>query len=53
MTTTSRFVEEIPQDLLRKHVRAVREMVAERVEPPKPKPKKRRARKKTVVLMTS
>ncbi len=46
MTTTSRFVEEIPQDLLRKHVRAVREMVAERVEPPKPKPKKRRARKK-------
>jgi len=42
MTKTSRFLQEIPDQLLRKHVRAVREMVEEHVKPSKPKLKKRR-----------
>jgi superfamily I DNA/RNA helicase len=39
MTTTSRFLKEIPPELLKRHVRAATDMVAERVAPPKPKPK--------------
>lgn len=46
MAKTSRFLQEIPEQLLSKHVRAVREMVEERVEPPRPKPRKRVSRAK-------
>lgn len=45
MTSTSRFVAEIPEELLQKQIHAARDMMQERVEPPKPKPKKRRFRK--------
>jgi len=44
--TTSRFMKEIPDELLTKHIRAARDMVLQRIDTPKPKPKKRkRARK--------
>jgi superfamily I DNA/RNA helicase len=46
MTKTSRFIAEIPSELLNRKVRAAQDMVQERVAPPKPKPKKRRPRKK-------
>ncbi len=46
MSKTSRFLAEIPESLLNRRVRAVRSMVEERVEPPKPKPKKRPRRQK-------
>ena len=50
MTETSRFVKEIPEDLLHKRVRAARDMVEARVAPnkdqPKPKKKPRRAKPK-------
>jgi superfamily I DNA/RNA helicase len=45
MTKTSRFIQEIPESLLTQQPRAVREMVEEHVEPPKPKPKKRAFRR--------
>ena len=46
---TSRFLAEIPPELIVRQVRAVREMVEERVAPPKPKPKpKRRPPRKTL-----
>jgi hypothetical protein len=50
MSTTSRFMKEIPENLCKQTVLAVREMVAEKVEPPKPKrkPKKRAPRPKPV-----
>jgi len=41
MTKTSRFLQEIPDQLLRKHVRAVREMVEKTVASVRPKLKKR------------
>ncbi len=40
MSKTSRFLNEIPEKLLQKHIGAVREMVEEHVAPPKPKKKK-------------
>jgi len=40
-TKTSRFIREIPEHLLQQHLRAVREMVQETVEPPQPPPKKK------------
>ncbi len=50
MSTTSRFMKEIPENLCKQTVLAVREMVAEKVEPPRPKrkPKKRAPRPKPV-----
>lgn len=49
MTKTSRFMQEIPEELLTQHARAIRQMVEERVEPPQPKRKvkKRRPRKQS------
>ena len=41
MCKTSRFLEEIPEALLVKQIRATREMVGEKVAPPEPKPKKK------------
>jgi DNA helicase-2/ATP-dependent DNA helicase PcrA len=46
MTQSSRFLKEIPEELVHKRVYARREMVEERVAPPKPKPKTKRRRKK-------
>ncbi len=46
MSKTSRFMEEIPGQLLRRHVKAARDMVEAKVAPPRPKAKKRRPRKK-------
>jgi superfamily I DNA/RNA helicase len=46
MTKTSRFVEEIPEELLSRQVKAVREMVEEQVAPPEPKQKKKRPPRK-------
>lgn len=43
MTHTSRFVGEIPPDLLAQHIRAARDMVEAHVAPPKPTPRKIRA----------
>ena len=40
--TTSRFMKEIPNELLNKHVRAARDMVVDRIDVPKPKPKRRK-----------
>jgi len=45
MTSTSRFMKEVPEHLLQRRVLAVREMVEARVAPPKP-PRKTRARRK-------
>ena len=45
MSKTSRFISEIPEALLTKHIRAARDMIEEFVQPPKPKPKKRRSRR--------
>ena len=49
MTATSRFMKEIPDNLLRQHIHAARDMVQSRVAPdavqPKAKGKKQRARK--------
>ncbi len=45
-TKTSRFIREIPEHLLHQHLRAVREMVQETVEPPQPPKKKSRPRKR-------
>ena len=45
MTQTSRFLKEVPEELVHKRFYARREMVEERVAPPKPKPKPRRRRK--------
>lgn len=42
MTETSRFLKEVPEDLVHKRFYAQRDMVEERVAPPKPKPKPRR-----------
>lgn len=42
MTKTSRFIKEIPEELLNIRVLAARDMVQESVEPPKPKRKRRR-----------
>ncbi len=39
MTTTSRFVREIPAELIKKTMHAARDMVEARVDPPRPKPK--------------
>ncbi len=48
MCKPSRFLAEIPEELLVRQVRAVREMVQESVAPPEPKPKpKRRPPRKT------
>ena len=49
LSTTSRFLREIPENLCKQTTLAVREMVEERVEPPKPiaKGKKRAGRRKT------
>jgi superfamily I DNA/RNA helicase len=44
LTKTSRFLAEIPEELLQKHVFAAREMVEEHTAPPKPKPKARKRR---------
>jgi DNA helicase-2/ATP-dependent DNA helicase PcrA len=48
LSTTSRFMKEIPENLCKQTVLAVREMVEEKVAPPKPKakPRKRKARPK-------
>ncbi len=46
MCKTSRFLAEIPESLLLNHVRAVREMVEEKVAPPEPKKKPRPRRPK-------
>jgi superfamily I DNA/RNA helicase len=43
MTETSRFVKEIPDELVKQSVHAARDMVEARVAPPKPKPKRRRS----------
>jgi superfamily I DNA/RNA helicase len=43
--TTSRFMKEIPDELLNKHVRAARDMVVDRIDMPKPNPKKRKRSK--------
>jgi len=45
-TKTSRFIREIPDPLLKQHLRAAREMVQEAVEQPKPAKKKVRVRKR-------
>ncbi len=45
-TSTSRFLKEIPQDLLKVHARASREMLAEHLPDPKQKPKKKSAPRK-------
>jgi superfamily I DNA/RNA helicase len=45
MTKTSRFLSEIPQELLKPTVRAARDMVAEHHDPPEVKKKARRPRK--------
>ncbi|MDQ1257239.1 MAG: helicase, partial [Candidatus Hydrogenedentes bacterium] len=42
MTQTSRFVAEIPHELVRKEIRAARDMVEESVGENAPKPKKRK-----------
>lgn len=42
MTNTSRFVKEIPERFLNRHVRAARDTVESRVAPSKPSPKQRR-----------
>jgi len=42
MTQTSRFLKEVPDDLVHKRFYAQRDMVEEHVAPPKPKPKPRR-----------
>ena len=44
--TTSRFLDEIPEELLKKHVHAVREMAEAHADPPKAKRKKRRPKKR-------
>ena len=46
MTKTSRFVSEIPEALLRRHVRAARDMVADDTGETAPKPRKRKASRK-------
>jgi len=46
MSKTSRFLSEIPEKLVQRHVGAVREMVEEHVAPPKPRPKGRKRSKK-------
>jgi len=48
MTDTSRFIKEIPQDLLKQQIKAVREMVADKVAPAKSE-KPRARRKKSAV----
>ena len=45
MTKTSRFLKEVPEELVRRRVRAARDMVEERVAPPQPQPKKKRPRR--------
>jgi len=46
LSKTSRFVAEIPQDLLRQHIRAARDMAEQALAKPKPRPKKPRAKRK-------
>ena len=45
LSTTSRFMKEIPEALLNRRVRAAREMAEERLAPPKPKKKGRAGRR--------
>ncbi|MBI2422615.1 MAG: UvrD-helicase domain-containing protein [Candidatus Hydrogenedentes bacterium] len=45
---TSRFMSEIPEELLTKHIKAARSMVEEKVAPPEPKKKKVRPKKKAL-----
>jgi len=40
MSATSRFLSEIPENLVKRNIAAARDMVEARVAPPKPKPKK-------------
>ncbi len=46
MTETSRFLKEIPEDLLHRRVLAARDMVEEKTAPPKPKSKPRKRPKR-------
>ena len=46
MTKTSRFMVEIPETLLQRHIRAARDMLQEKTAPPKRKTQKRQPRKK-------
>ncbi|MCF6286902.1 MAG: UvrD-helicase domain-containing protein, partial [Candidatus Hydrogenedentes bacterium] len=42
MSKTSRFLDEVPSELYKKHIKAVRQMVEDKVAPPEPKKKKPR-----------
>ncbi len=46
LTQTSRFMKEIPAELLHQRIRAARDMVEAKLAPPKPKAKKKRHRKR-------